>query len=233
MTPEDMITGGPALQLDATLFSTLRVHRVPNPPLSTPVVKLYAIVRNTVNPHDPADDSPRFQHRIGAAAVGGGNSHRELSGTGSSVPSSPHLPALESSAGNTSAREDPQMSACAVATHPAKALPVGAKPVSTLSPTTSSVAGSDCNDAMAFNAAFPHAWFDHLSQGEPGTPQVRTCFAGTSSKKQRPSSASATQSCTSTMDGLSSACEAEHDHGCKDASGHSSLLDPVFPEVKL
>lgn len=66
-----MIVGGPALQLDATLFSTLRTHRVPSPPLATPVVKLYAIVRNMVNPYDPSDDSPRFEHRVAQAVAAG------------------------------------------------------------------------------------------------------------------------------------------------------------------
>ena len=71
MAPEDMIVGGSARQLDATLFSTLRTHRVPSPPLATPVVKLYAIVRNMVNPYDPSDDSPRFQHRVPTAVAAG------------------------------------------------------------------------------------------------------------------------------------------------------------------
>ena len=71
MAPEDMIVGGSARQLDATLFSTLRTHRVPLPPSATPVVKLYAIVRNMVNPYDPSDDSPRFQHRVPTAGAAG------------------------------------------------------------------------------------------------------------------------------------------------------------------
>ena len=189
MTPEDMITGGPALQLDATLFSTLRVHRVPHPPLSTPVVKLYAIVRHTVNPYDPADDCPRFQHRSGADAVLGGNFLCELSGSGLPVDSTPLVPAFTSTAGNTSAREDTLISACAGATLP--------------------------------------------SRGEPRTPKMGTCNAGSPSKKQRTRSQSASHSCTFTMDRLSSACVAEHPCGCKDASGPSALFDPAFSEVKL
>ena len=71
MTPEYMITGGLARQLDATLFSTLRVRRVGNRPLGTPVVKLFAVVRDTVNPCDPSDDCPRFQHQVTAASDSG------------------------------------------------------------------------------------------------------------------------------------------------------------------
>jgi hypothetical protein len=90
---------------------------------------------------------------------------------------------------------------------PVVAVPFVPKPVSTLSQKTALVSGSGSSDAMVLNAACPNDWGDVPSRGEPGTPEGRTLNTGSPSKKQRCSSESATHSCTSTMDGMRSACE--------------------------
>ena len=90
---------------------------------------------------------------------------------------------------------------------PVVAVPFVPKPVSTLSQKTALVSGSGSSDAMVLNAACPNDWGDVPSRGEPGTPEGRTLNTGAPSKKQRCSSESATHSCTSTMDGMRSACE--------------------------
>ena len=94
MSPEEMVVGGPAVQLDASIFSNLRPHRVPAAPLGTPVVKLYAHVRLKRNkPYDPSNDSPRFQHRAATAVSGRGHAFGLSSSSGGAQPVTPALQA--------------------------------------------------------------------------------------------------------------------------------------------
>ena len=60
MEREDMVVGGPALRLDATIFSNMRPHRAAAPPVGVPVVKLFAVVRLVGVLHAPNDDLARF-----------------------------------------------------------------------------------------------------------------------------------------------------------------------------
>ena len=60
MAREEMITGGPALRLDATIFSNMRPHRAAAPPVGVPVVKLFAVVRLVGATSDLNNDHARF-----------------------------------------------------------------------------------------------------------------------------------------------------------------------------
>lgn len=60
MAREGIITGGPALRLDATIFSNMRPHRAAAPPVGVPVVKLFAVVRLVGALNDLDNDHARF-----------------------------------------------------------------------------------------------------------------------------------------------------------------------------
>ena len=60
MPRERIIVGGPALRLDASIFSNMRPHRAAAPPVGMPVVKLFAVVRLNVGSHQPNNDAARF-----------------------------------------------------------------------------------------------------------------------------------------------------------------------------